>query len=336
VTARPRALLVVNPWARRAAAARSTAVLDVLARRFDMEVIAPATADAFGAAVRCAADTGAAAVIAAGGDGTLRLAAGALAGRDCALGVLPAGTANDAARALGIPRDVVAAAAHLAAARGRHVDLLEAGEGERRACWLTVGGLGVVSAAALRATALRAGPAWARAAARAAGPGVYRMAATLALLSPDARARRYAVSYLTPGGVRRDEVLTAHGAFVANLPYCGGGLRVPGAGAPDDGTFELCFVTAAARPVLAARFARLAAGLRVPAGAVRVIPAREAHVVADAADALVGDGEHLGAGRVFHFRARPRALRVLASAGPAASRPGTAPASGRSARLTSA
>jgi diacylglycerol kinase family enzyme len=141
---------------------------------------------------------------------------------------------------------------------------------------------------------------------------VYRLAATVALLTPDARVRRYALSYVTPSGVPRDEQVEAHGAFVANLPFCGGGLRVPGAGPPDDGAFELCFVRPAPRAVLAVRFARLAAGLTVAADAVSVISAREAHVVCAAPDVLLGDGERLAEGRVFRLATQPRALRVLA------------------------
>ena len=44
------------------------------------------------------------AVLVAGGDGTIGAMAGELAGSDCALGVLPAGTANVWARAMGLPR----------------------------------------------------------------------------------------------------------------------------------------------------------------------------------------------------------------------------------------
>ncbi len=66
---------------------------------------------------------GATTVVAAGGDGTLHLVANALAGSRLRLAVLPMGTANDFARALGIPANLSAAAALAAHGSGRAVDL---------------------------------------------------------------------------------------------------------------------------------------------------------------------------------------------------------------------
>lgn len=68
---------------------------------------------------------GAAALVAAGGDGTVGTAAAAVAGTDVALGVLPMGTLNHFARDAGIPLDLKAAAAAIAAGRTRRVDAAE-------------------------------------------------------------------------------------------------------------------------------------------------------------------------------------------------------------------
>lgn len=64
-------------------------------------------------------------VIAAGGDGSLSAVAGALAGSDSALGILPLGTRNHFARDLGIPADLGAAARIIAAGKIRAVDVAE-------------------------------------------------------------------------------------------------------------------------------------------------------------------------------------------------------------------
>jgi diacylglycerol kinase (ATP) len=63
-----------------------------------------------------------------GGDGSLTAAAGRLADRDTALGVLPLGTTNNFARSLGLPLDLPGAIATLADGKVADVDLARAGE----------------------------------------------------------------------------------------------------------------------------------------------------------------------------------------------------------------
>ncbi|HZF68654.1 MAG TPA: diacylglycerol kinase family protein [Gemmatirosa sp.] len=304
-----RALLLLNPTARRAAQARRADVHAALAERWQLEVIEPRSVEAMRAALREARErSDIDAVLVAGGDGTLRLAAEALAGAAPPVGIVPCGTANDLSRALGLPRDALAAARRLAArAPARPLAMVDA-NGAR---FCSVGGLGLVTTAALTVPAWRAGGALARGVARASGSLVYRLAATAALLAEGGRVRRYAISWLTPEGARHDETFAAHGLFVASQRYLGGGLRLP-AGARPDGAFVLCVVRAMPRARLLAAFTRLSLGLPVPEEALALLPAREAHVVAGTPDALFGDGDALGTGSIFHLRACPGALHVLA------------------------
>ena len=65
------------------------------------------------------------AVVAAGGDGTISCAAGALAGSDRPLGILSFGTLNHFARDAGLPADVKEAVAAIAGGRTRQVDVAE-------------------------------------------------------------------------------------------------------------------------------------------------------------------------------------------------------------------
>src|SRR5687768_8867145 len=82
-------------------------------------------ASQLGAAARQAIREGAELVIAGGGDGTVNAIAGALAGSDAMLGILPLGTFNHFARDLGIPADLAPAADALARAQPLMVDLAE-------------------------------------------------------------------------------------------------------------------------------------------------------------------------------------------------------------------
>ena len=67
-------------------------------------------------------------VVAAGGDGTASAVAGALAGTDTALGLLPLGTLNHLARDLGISFDLDEAAAVIAAGHQRIIDVARLNE----------------------------------------------------------------------------------------------------------------------------------------------------------------------------------------------------------------
>jgi diacylglycerol kinase family enzyme len=64
-------------------------------------------------------------VVAAGGDGTVSAIAGALAGGDVPLAVLPLGTLNHFARDIGMPLDLKEAAAAIVAGRATRVDVGE-------------------------------------------------------------------------------------------------------------------------------------------------------------------------------------------------------------------
>lgn len=282
-------------------------MLDALGARYAVEVLTPTgVADATRLA-REGVDAGVALVLAAGGDGTARAVAEGLLGTGVPLGVLPAGTANDLARALGLPGEAVAAARRIAAGAPRAVDVVDAGGH----AFCTVGGLGLVARGGLAVPALKARGGVARAVASLAGAGIYKLAATFELLAHGAEAPPTSLSYLTPGGVRRDETVALHGLFIANQRFTGGGLALPSGSRDDDGVFELCLVLRSSRARLLDAFTRLTLGLPIPADVLRVVPVREAHLVTGVDDQLLGDGDRIGGGRVFHLRARPRALRVM-------------------------
>ncbi len=75
------------------------------------------------------------ALVAAGGDGTVREVAEVAARLELPLGILPLGTSNSVARELGIPLDPVEAARTVAAGRERTVDMGEAGGARFLLCW---------------------------------------------------------------------------------------------------------------------------------------------------------------------------------------------------------
>jgi len=113
-----RGALVYNPVAgrRRATALRDAICAALAAGGWEVEAAPTAgPGDATPLAATLAREGRVEAVFAAGGDGTLREVAAGLLGSDVALAPLPMGTTNVLVRALGVPREPLAAARALAA-----------------------------------------------------------------------------------------------------------------------------------------------------------------------------------------------------------------------------
>ena len=128
----PGSLVIVNPRASRARDASTLAALteragevltarDGTAPRF-VETSRPEEAGTLAAA---AVEDGVASVIGVGGDGTMRDIATALSDTEVPLGIVPAGTGNQVAAALGYPRSPAAAMDVLERAVPRTIDLGE-------------------------------------------------------------------------------------------------------------------------------------------------------------------------------------------------------------------
>jgi diacylglycerol kinase family enzyme len=170
----------------------------------------------------------------AGGDGTIGPAA-AVAGRiGVPLGVLPAGTANDYARANGLPEDIDAAVALVAT--GQALRELELGRLADERPFVNVASAGLASAAARRAQPLK----------RVLGPLAYAAGALRAgaTSAPLRCAVRVDGELLFEGGAWQ-VIVAVTGAF-------GGGSRV-GAADPHDGRLDVAVLPAGSRLALVRR-----------------------------------------------------------------------------------
>jgi diacylglycerol kinase (ATP) len=117
-----RALLLINPKARRGSVAREEVEACLRTRGLDIVPVSSAEASGLPEVIR-RERTGIDRVVVAGGDGTLNLALQSLAGTGLPLAILPLGTANNLARTLGIPTSL-SEACHLAAHGARRaIDL---------------------------------------------------------------------------------------------------------------------------------------------------------------------------------------------------------------------
>jgi diacylglycerol kinase family enzyme len=95
------------------------------AQGVDAQVELVASGDEIVKAAKRAVDGGARCVVAAGGDGTVSAVASQLAGKPCALGVLPLGTLNHFAKDNGVPLDIDEAIAAIAQGREEARDIGE-------------------------------------------------------------------------------------------------------------------------------------------------------------------------------------------------------------------
>jgi diacylglycerol kinase (ATP) len=228
--------------------------------------------DAERQAAQAVAD-GVAGIVAVGGDGAVHAALQAVAGTATPLAVVPAGTGNDLALALGVPRDPVAAA------RAAAEDLRD---GARRSVdlgrtsdrwWATVLCCGFDSAVSDRANRLR----WPR------GPRRY----DVAILAELARLRPREVT-LVLDGERRTVPVTL--VAVGNTCWYGAGMRIcPGAD-PSDGLFDVTVVGPMSRRELVRTRPRLSDGTHVEHAAVTVHRAARVELSAEGVNTYA-DGE---------------------------------------------
>lgn len=236
-------------------------------------------------------------LFAAGGDGTVHQAANAIlrARRPVTLGVVPLGTGNDFARALGLPLDAEEAVEVLAAAETRTVDAFEVEHGSGGAFGVNAaqGGFAVE---ALRAAATE--------------PKVGR--GLLAYLAQAAggleELRTYRASLAWDGGPAETHLIA--NLTVANGGTVAGGIPVAPDSSVEDGLLDVVLVPGGTLPELAPVAARLMLGAHVEADGVVHRRARRLAVRSDPPMAFSVDGEELTTG-TMEFRILPGALRVL-------------------------
>ena len=143
--------LLLNPEARggRRAEVGAAVAAAIRARGHDVVTLRPnGTADIVPTLAQAHAD-GMSRLVVAGGDGLIHLSLPALAETDVVLGIVPVGTGNDFARALGLPTKLNLAVS-AALAEPTKVDLIATGEGRWAASIVTGGFSGQVNARANR------------------------------------------------------------------------------------------------------------------------------------------------------------------------------------------
>ncbi|MFD5570592.1 diacylglycerol kinase [Streptomyces cadmiisoli] len=288
--------LFVNPTAGRGRGARAArpAASALRAAGFQVRTVMGENPEDALARARAAVADGTGALVAVGGDGMVNLALHAVAGTDTPLGLVPAGTGNDFARALGLPiRDPDAAGRGVAEGlrddRIRAIDLGRVGDR-----WFgTVLASGFDSRVNDRGNRMR----W------PSGRLKYDVAmiAELAAFRPFP----YRIT-LDDGAVTEIEATLV---AVGNGPSYGGGMRIcPGAD-PGDGLFDVTVVGDCSRTTLLRVFPTVYRGGHIGHPKVSVHRASQVELMAEGITGYA-DGEPLGP-LPLTARCIPGAVRVV-------------------------
>jgi len=292
-----RVALLVNPTAgkgRGAAAGRAAAAQLRAAGVPVTELVGRDGPEAAELAVAAVTD-GATTVVAVGGDGIVHLAVQAVADSPAALGIVPAGSGNDIARALGLPAAHTpdAAVATLLTGTARTLDAGRVGQH----FYAGVLSSGFDSAVNGRANAMR----WPR------GPMRYNVAilAELGVFTPKAFT-------VTVDGVAHQ--VEAMLVAVGNGSTYGGGMQICPAARMDDGVLDVTILGRISKPAFVRVFPRVYKGTHVTHPAVQVLSGRQVSLAADGVTAYA-DGEFVSELPIT-IDVAPGALRVLTPGAP--------------------
>lgn len=249
--------------------------------------------------LRIVLDGGADTVVVVGGDGALHGILDLVVAADATLGLLPAGTGNDLARALELPyRDPEACLDLLLSSPPRRVDLARVHDGERERLVTTVVASGFDSKVNERANAMT----WPR------GNMRYNLAilAELRAFAPIP----FRLELNDADGVTSLLDTEAMLVAVGNGPSFGGGLRIAHGAVLDDGLLDVCLIRPVSRSLLVRTFPKLQRGTHVTMPEFERRLVRSVRVEAPGIVAY-GDGERLGP-LPLTVEIVPGALAVLA------------------------
>lgn len=297
-----RARVILNPSSGRERGPEQVDVLNTRLRdTFDAVEIAVTTGDGdAAAAARTALSDGCDALFVAGGDGTLNGALNGLASAGglerIVIGLVPLGTGNDFAAALGIPADVEAALDVLLRGRELRVDL---GEVNGRV-FANISGGGFIAEVSV-----------------AVSPALKTIAGRLAYLIGGAQALMefdpvQATIALEPGGglTRR-----LYAFAVCNSRLIGGGRLIAPEARIDDGLLDVCLIESMSAIEFVALARKVADGDHVSDPRVVYSRARSVRIDLDRRIRINTDGEVFEA-RSCDYRVLPGAARFLAGDAP--------------------
>lgn len=238
---------------------------------------------------REAIEAGADTVVACGGDGMVNEVVNGLEGTEVALGIIPAGTANDFARQVGIPEDPSAAMDIVL--RRKPILIDTAAMNGRRFLNVSSGGIGAEATAETPADAKAS-----------LGPVAYFISGLRKLAGFEPRRALFEAPGLR---VEEDFLLFA----VGNARATGGGTLVTPRASVRDGLLDVCIIGAMPRKDFARLVLRVKRGEHLESDGVRYLQVPWFRITSREPMTVNLDGESAEL-RQAHYEVRPRDLLV--------------------------
>jgi diacylglycerol kinase (ATP) len=246
---------------------------------------------------RLAAEDGADIVAVLGGDGSVGAAVNGLVGTPAALAVLPAGTGDDFAKAIG-PGKLAAATRLLAAPDIREVDVVKVTAGAQERYYVNIAGAGFDSEVNETANAMSL---------KLGGTGTYVAAVVKTL-------RRFAPAHYEIDLDGEHITTEAMLVVVGNSRSYGGGMRVLPGATIDDGLLDVCIVHALSTAAFLRAFPRVFRGTHVSHPKVSMLRGARVTVEANRRIQVYADGERVGSLPAI-FEILPGVLRLVVGPG---------------------
>ncbi|MDH4113253.1 MAG: diacylglycerol kinase family lipid kinase [Actinomycetota bacterium] len=290
-----RIVVVANPTAGRGKAGKRIGAVDTTLRdlHVDHEIRVAGSAAEMESVCHEAGEQGAEIVAVLGGDGTVSCAANGVLGTGAALAVLPAGTGDDFATAIGAG-SFPAAVRLLANPKTADVDVVRVRTADADRCFVNIAGAGFDSEVTETANAMSV---------NLGGTGTY-IAALLKTLSRFTPARYD----LTIDG--EPLTLDAMLVVVGNGVSYGGGMKVLPDASVVDGVLDVCIVEALSKGAFLRAFPKVFAGRHTTHPKVRMARATAMTIEANRGLQVYADGERVG-GLPASFEVLPGALPVV-------------------------
>ncbi len=262
-----------NPAARGGTGDVEKVVAQLVAAGHEVHLLEATSAEASEQVAVGAVADGARRLVAVGGDGLVRIALQAVATTEVVLGIVPQGTGNDFARALGLLDGGLADHVRRALEPGRAVDAMRTTHG-----WVaSVATMGFAGDVTARANRLR----WPR------GGQRYTVATLLQL----PRLRRLRATLEVDGEIHDADTTMLS---IGNTAYFGGGMKICPDATATDGLLHVVVIGAVGRGTFLRVFPKVFGGGHVGHPAVQVYRGRSVTVTSDDDILMWADGDELG------------------------------------------